>query len=84
MPRPNASAARRLLAEVRACRLCEAALVHGVRPVLQFDPRARLLIAGQAPGSKVHASGVPFDDASGERLRAWLGVDRAVFPGIQG
>lgn len=79
MPEPTPSAARRLLAEVRACRLCEAELAHGVRPVLQFDPRARVLIAGQAPGSRVHASGVPFDDASGERLRAWLDVDRAAF-----
>ncbi|MEZ6036577.1 MAG: uracil-DNA glycosylase family protein [Planctomycetota bacterium] len=79
MPRANTTAAHRLLAEVRACRLCEPALAHGARPVLQFDPRARLLIAGQAPGSKVHASGVPFDDQSGERLRTWLGVDRAAF-----
>lgn len=51
----------------------------GPRPVLQASPQARLLIAGQAPGRKVHESGVPFDDASGERLRAWLGIDRATF-----
>jgi uracil-DNA glycosylase len=71
--------ARQLLARVRACDLCKAQLPEGPRPVLQLDPRAHLLIAGQAPGRKVHATGVPFDDASGERLRAWLGVSREVF-----
>jgi uracil-DNA glycosylase len=50
-----------------------------VRPVVQLHPRARILIAGQAPGRKVHASGVPFDDASGDRLRDWLGVTRVEF-----
>ncbi len=69
----------RLLREARACTACAAALPHGVRPVLQADPRARILIAGQAPGRRVHASGVPFDDASGDRLRAWMGVSREVF-----
>jgi uracil-DNA glycosylase len=68
-----------LLEEVRACTLCAAHLPQGPRPVLQADARARILIAGQAPGSKVHASGVPFDDASGERLRQWMGIDRAAF-----
>ena len=57
-----------LLTEVRACTICEADLPLGPRPVLQLDPQARILIAGQAPGSKVHDSGVPFDDASGNRL----------------
>jgi uracil-DNA glycosylase len=51
----------------------------GPRPVLQAHPAARLLIAGQAPGRKVHESGVPFDDASGDRLREWLGIDKSVF-----
>jgi uracil-DNA glycosylase len=68
-----------LLKAVRACQACAGALPHGVRPVLQAHPDARVLLVGQAPGRKVHASGIPFDDASGERLRAWLGVDRAVF-----
>jgi uracil-DNA glycosylase len=68
-----------LLADVRACALCAAHLPHGVRPVLQIHPRAWVLIAGQAPGRKVHESGVPFDDASGSRLRDWLGVTREVF-----
>jgi uracil-DNA glycosylase len=68
-----------LLNDVRACRLCEPHLAAGVRPVLQLHPRARLLIAGQAPGRKVHESGVPFDDASGDRLREWLGLSREQF-----
>ncbi len=68
-----------LIAEVRACTICAAHLPHGVRPVVQFHPDARLLIAGQAPGRKVHASGIPFDDVSGNRLRDWMGIDRDVF-----
>ncbi len=68
-----------LLTEVRACTICEAHLPLGPRPVLQLHPKARVLIAGQAPGRKVHDSGVPFDDASGNRLREWLGVTREVF-----
>jgi uracil-DNA glycosylase len=68
-----------LLAEVRACTLCAAHLPLGPRPVVQIDPSARLLIAGQAPGKKVHETGVPFNDASGERLRAWLGISRDTF-----
>ena len=68
-----------LLQRVRSCTLCETHLPHGVRPVLQFHPDARILIAGQAPGRKVHESGVPFDDASGDRLRSWMGVPREVF-----
>ena len=68
-----------LVDAVRQCRLCEASLPHGPRPVLQADPRARILIAGQAPGRRVHQSGVPFDDASGDRLRAWMGMSKEVF-----
>ncbi|MCS3804049.1 uracil-DNA glycosylase [Chromobacterium alkanivorans] len=68
-----------LLRQVRACRLCADSLPHGPRPVLQWHPDARILIAGQAPGRRVHASGLPFDDPSGERLRDWLGVDKTVF-----
>ncbi len=68
-----------LLGQVRACTLCEAQLGDGVRPVLQADPRAKILIAGQAPGAKVHATGVPFDDPSGDRLRNWMGIDKATF-----
>jgi uracil-DNA glycosylase len=65
---------RALLAEVRACRLCEAHLPLGPRPVLQLHAQARILIAGQAPGRKVHESGIAFDDARGERRRAWMGL----------
>jgi uracil-DNA glycosylase len=68
-----------LLATVRRCRICEDSLPCGPRPVLQLHPQAKILIAGQAPGRKVHASGVPFDDASGDRLRAWMGVSRDTF-----
>lgn len=68
-----------LIENIRNCRLCEDKFPHGVRPVLQFDPSAKILIAGQAPGRKVHESGIPFDDASGDRLRDWLGVDKATF-----
>ncbi len=68
-----------LLSEVRACTICESDLPHGVRPVVQLHAEAKILIAGQAPGNKVHDSGVPFDDASGKRLREWLGVSREVF-----
>lgn len=63
-----------LLAEIRACRACEAHLPHGPRPVLQVGRSARVLVVGQAPGARVHASGVPWDDKSGERLRDWMGI----------
>ena len=70
---------RDLLAEVQGCTLCAQALPHGVRPIVQIHGEARLLIAGQAPGRRVHESGVPFDDPSGDRLREWLGVSRQTF-----
>lgn len=68
-----------LLDSVRNCRICEQSLPMGPRPVVQVDPRARILIAGQAPGRRVHESGVPFDDPSGDRLRDWLGISRETF-----
>jgi uracil-DNA glycosylase len=68
-----------LLRDVRGCTLCAAELPLGPRPVLQLHPQARILLASQAPGRKVHASGVPFADASGDRLREWLGMSREVF-----
>ncbi len=68
-----------LLRDIRACRICEAHLPLGPRPVLRAGADARLLIVGQAPGAKVHASGVPWDDASGRRLREWLGIDADTF-----
>jgi len=68
-----------LLKEVRACTLCEAHLPLGPRPVLQAHPKAMILIAGQAPGSKVHQTGIPFDDPSGDRLRDWMGISKEIF-----
>jgi uracil-DNA glycosylase len=79
MIRQDASTLDLLLDEIRACRLCADHLPLGPRPVLQAGAGARLLIVGQAPGSRVHRSGVPFDDPSGERLRDWLGVSREIF-----
>jgi uracil-DNA glycosylase len=69
----------RLLREVRACRNCEGKLPLGPHPDQQLACTARLLIIGQAPGSKVHRSGVPWNDASGDRLREWLKLDRSTF-----
>ena len=68
-----------LLAEIRACRHCEAALPLGPRPVLRASSSARLLIVGQAPGTRVHASGIPWNDPSGDRLRQWLGLEAEQF-----
>ena len=68
-----------LLAEARACQACAGLLPHDPRPVVQASPAARVLIIGQAPGSKVHASGVPWDDDSGDRLREWTGLSRETF-----
>lgn len=63
--------------EIAACRICERHLPASVRPVVQFSATSRLLIIGQAPGSKVHESGIPWDDASGDRLRDWTGLTKA-------
>ena len=68
-----------VLAEVRACRACADSLPLGPRPVVQVSATARILIASQAPGTKVHESGIPFSDASGDRLRDWMGVSSEEF-----
>jgi uracil-DNA glycosylase len=68
-----------VLAEIRACRACEGELAHEPRPVVRVTAETRLLICGQAPGRRVHESGLPFDDPSGDRLRGWMGVDRTTF-----
>jgi uracil-DNA glycosylase len=68
-----------LHAEIAACRICADHLPQGPRPVIQFSPTAHLVIIGQAPGSKVHASGIPWDDDSGDRLREWTGLGKRVF-----
>ena len=70
--------------DIRACRICAERFAathtgHAPRPVVWFRPSARLLICGQAPGAKVHESGVPFTDPSGVRLRDWMGIDDATF-----
>ena len=65
--------------DISACTRCADALPAGPRPVLQFSATSRILIVGQAPGSRVHASGVPSDDASGDRLREWTGLDNSTF-----
>ena len=76
---PRTESFGKLLARIRGCDVCAAHLPLGPRPVLQADPRARILVVGQAPGRKVHESGRPFTDPSGVRLRDWLGVDEETF-----
>ena len=68
-----------LLNAVRGCRACEAQLPLGPRPVLQANETARILVVGQAPGVRAHITGIPWNDPSGERLRAWMGIDRDLF-----
>lgn len=68
-----------LLREIRGCRVCAKHLAHEPRPVLRVTRTARICIAGQAPGTRVHKSGVPFTDPSGDRLRAWMAVDPETF-----
>ena len=65
--------------EIKACTLCAEHLPLGPRPIVQFSSNSRILIIGQAPGTKVHASGIPWDDDSGDRLRDWLGLDKSDF-----
>lgn len=77
--RARARAVDALLARIRACRICEAHLPAGPRPVLQASATSRLLVVSQAPGRKVHESGIPFNDVSGERLREWMGIDKPTF-----
>ena len=81
-----AQAARRIasplgerLAEIRACRICAEHLPHGVRPVLRASVTATICVVGQAPGIRVHNTGIPFNDPSGERLRDWMGIDCDTF-----
>jgi len=69
----------KILDSVESCEYCIEHLPHGARPVVQVNPAAKILVAGQAPGARVHATGIPFNDASGDRLRAWMGVDKTAF-----
>ena len=73
------SAFENMLEEVRGCQACAPILPLGARPVLQASKAARILIASQAPGSKVHNSGIPFADRSGDRLRHWTGLPPSIF-----
>jgi len=70
---------KKLLDEVRRCTVCQKSLPHKVRPVLSAHPSAKILVIGQAPGTKVHESGIPWDDASGNRLREGMGIDKELF-----
>ena len=70
---------QKLRAEISGCRVCAPHLAAGPRPIVQFSATARIVIVGQAPGTRVHESGVPWDDASGERLREWTGLVPKIF-----
>lgn len=70
-----------VLDDIRACRACAGEFAHEPRPVVRVSAETRLLICGQAPGRRVHESGLPFDDPSGDRLRRWMGVSREIFYG---
>ena len=79
VPIRNSDSLATLLASVRACRVCHAHLPLGPRPVLRVSETARILVVGQAPGARVHATGIPWNDPSGDRLRAWMGMSKDVF-----
>ncbi len=70
---------RKLLAEVSNCKICEPQLALGARPVVSLHKKSKIIIIGQAPGTRVHASGIPWDDKSGEKLRAWMDISKEVF-----
>ncbi|MEL7189395.1 MAG: uracil-DNA glycosylase family protein [Pseudomonadota bacterium] len=76
---PDKLAAAKLHSEISACTLCADKLPLGPRPVVQFSGKSRVLFVGQAPGTKVQTSGIPWDDDSGDRLREWLGIDQEIF-----
>lgn len=70
---------KNLLEEVRACRVCDELLPLGANPVVRAKPSARIMVIGQAPGTRVHATGIPWNDPSGDRLREWMGLSREDF-----
>lgn len=70
---------KQLIQEVRQCKICQEFLPLGPRPVLQMHPDATILVVGQAPGRRVHETGLPFNDPSGDRLRTWMGISRDIF-----
>jgi uracil-DNA glycosylase len=69
----------KLVKDIRSCTLCTEHLPLGPRPIIQVSSSAKILIVGQAPGSRVHETGIPFNDPSGDRLREWMGIDKEVF-----
>lgn len=77
--KPSADRIAVLRAAIAGCQVCAPHLAAGPRPIVQFGAKAKILIIGQAPGAKVHASGIPWQDDSGERLRAWTGLTAADF-----
>ena len=79
MRAPNTPTLATLLSQVRACRACEGRLPHAPNPILRAHAAARILVVGHAPGLQAHVSGTPWDDASGDRLRTWMGLDRPAF-----
>ncbi len=76
---PNELSFDQLVARVRACTLCADVLPLGPRPVIQMSEASRILVVGQAPGRRVHETGLPFNDPSGDRLRQWMGITRDTF-----
>ncbi len=76
---PRFPLVQKLLQEVSQCSVCQAHLPHGIRPVVTANLQSRILIIGQAPGRRVHESGIPWNDPSGDNLRNWLGVDKESF-----
>ena len=70
---------QQLVNEVRQCKMCDDRLPPCPNPVLQIHPTAPILVVGQAPGRRVHETGLPFNDPSGDRLRYWMGIDRDTF-----
>lgn len=79
MPDSPKATLQTLLGEVRSCQVCAASLPHRPRPILQASIEARIVIIGQAPGRRVHESGIPWQDPSGDRLREWMGIDHETF-----
>ena len=79
MPAHNRLSLKNLLKEISTCKQCEAFLPYEPRPVVSLSTTARLLIVGQAPGTRVHETGVPWNDPSGDRLRQWMGISKDVF-----
>lgn len=70
---------KKLLSEIKQCKLCEPNLSLGANPVLTAHPNSKIVIIGQAPGTAVHKSSIPWDDKSGDNLRNWLGIDKTTF-----